>query len=58
MICKKFLSTQAAKIRGACASQQGRLVFGGVHVQRRIELLAQPMGQAHVVRVHVGHHHS
>ena len=58
MVCKKFLSAQAAEIGSARAGQQGSLVFGGVHVQRRTELLAQPMGQAHVVGVHVGDHHS
>ena len=58
VIGKKLLCAQAAKIRHSRAGQQCRLVFGGVHVQRRIEVLAQPVRQAHVVGVHVGHHHA
>ena len=58
VICKKSLCAGASKIRGACAGEQSRLVFGGVHVQRRVELLTQPVRQAHVIGVHVGYHHA
>jgi hypothetical protein len=48
----------AAKIGQSAASEQRRLVFAGAHPQGRLPALAQPMGQAHVVRVHVRDQHA
>ena len=54
---KELLRANAAKVRGAMCRQGGRLVFGGAHEQGRVEFLAQPVRQAHVVGMHVRHQH-
>ena len=48
----------AAKIGQPAASEQRRLVFAGAHPQGRLPALAQPVGQAHVVGVHVRDQHA